>query len=400
MLLSEFDASAYPAGTFSPDVHWYDPFVVLAAIAGATTSIRLGTGSRSFPTARRSSRPGGGLAGLQERREVLLRRRSRLDARGVRRPGGPVLRAGSTDRRVPCGHEAAVVRQRRGVPRRVRRLPRGTHQSPTADRPHPPILVGGETPAALRRIARHGDGFCINWKSLTEFRRFLIRWRRAWQRTAGRSRTCTCSWPAPIPTSCGRSATTSGRTRTWDSPRSPSCRRRLPAEGFALMHELADEFISIASKAGGPPTMRTTVISPLSVSHVGLLTAEIESCVERWERCSTPPGLKSARRGTRRTRGSGDLPAFGTGRSSRCSRCGTEQSRPMPWPPVGRRSPVGAGRGHPWGGTRAAQARRWVRLRKPVDGDAAPRLARRVLDARGRDRAHRRRRGRAFRPAQ
>jgi len=30
--------------------------------------------------------------------------------------------------------------------------------------------------------------------------------------------------------------------------------------------------------------MRTTVISPLSVSHVGLLTAEIESCVERWER--------------------------------------------------------------------------------------------------------------------
>lgn len=30
--------------------------------------------------------------------------------------------------------------------------------------------------------------------------------------------------------------------------------------------------------------MRTTVISPLSVSHVGLLTAEIETCVERWER--------------------------------------------------------------------------------------------------------------------
>ena len=30
--------------------------------------------------------------------------------------------------------------------------------------------------------------------------------------------------------------------------------------------------------------MRTTVISPLSVSHVGLLTAEIEACVERWER--------------------------------------------------------------------------------------------------------------------
>ena len=30
--------------------------------------------------------------------------------------------------------------------------------------------------------------------------------------------------------------------------------------------------------------MRTTVISPLSISHVGLLTDEIEVCVERWER--------------------------------------------------------------------------------------------------------------------
>ena len=49
VLLSEFDASAYPAGTFPPDVHWYDPYVVLAAIAGATTSIRLGTGVAVVP---------------------------------------------------------------------------------------------------------------------------------------------------------------------------------------------------------------------------------------------------------------------------------------------------------------------------------------------------------------
>jgi alkanesulfonate monooxygenase SsuD/methylene tetrahydromethanopterin reductase-like flavin-dependent oxidoreductase (luciferase family) len=31
-----FDESTYPAGTFQPKVHWYDPFIALAVIAGCT----------------------------------------------------------------------------------------------------------------------------------------------------------------------------------------------------------------------------------------------------------------------------------------------------------------------------------------------------------------------------
>ena len=38
-----------------------------------------------------------------------------------------------------------------------------------------PILIGGETPPALRRIAKYGDGFYINWKAPAEFADLLDR---------------------------------------------------------------------------------------------------------------------------------------------------------------------------------------------------------------------------------
>ena len=44
-----FDPTMYPAGTFEPGVHWFDPFVALATIAGCTTTIRLGTGIAVVP---------------------------------------------------------------------------------------------------------------------------------------------------------------------------------------------------------------------------------------------------------------------------------------------------------------------------------------------------------------
>src|SRR5438270_13168136 len=44
VLIPEFDFSTYPAGFFDPGMPWYDPFVVLAAIAGVTKTIRLVTG--------------------------------------------------------------------------------------------------------------------------------------------------------------------------------------------------------------------------------------------------------------------------------------------------------------------------------------------------------------------
>jgi len=171
VLLSEFDASTYPAGTFPPDVHWYDPFVVLAAIAGATTSIRLGTGVAVVPyrpaiqqaqaVASLDFLSGGRFfygIGLGWMREEFAALGVPFSERGRRTDEYlavmKLLWSGSGE-----GFHGEFVDFQAG-----RISPRPLSE------PHPPILVGGETPAALQRIARHGDGFCINWKSLTEFR--------------------------------------------------------------------------------------------------------------------------------------------------------------------------------------------------------------------------------------
>jgi probable F420-dependent oxidoreductase len=174
VVLSEFDASAYPAGTFPPDVHWYDPFVVLAAIAGATTSIRLGTGIAVVPyrpaiqqaqaVATLDFMSGGRFfygVGLGWMREEFAALGVPFSERGRRTDEYlevmKLLWSGTGD-----GFRGEFVDFDGG---RISPRPLSA--------PNPPILVGGETPAALRRIARHGDGFCINWKTLPEFEELL-----------------------------------------------------------------------------------------------------------------------------------------------------------------------------------------------------------------------------------
>jgi probable F420-dependent oxidoreductase len=174
VLLAEFDASRYPAGTFPPDVYWYDPFVVLAAIAGATTSIRLGTGIAVVPyrpaiqqaqaVASLDFMSGGRFfygIGLGWMREEFAALGVPFSERGRRTDEYlavmKLLWSGSGE-----GFHGEFVDFDGG---RISPRP--------LSKPHPPILVGGETPAALQRIARHGDGFCINWKSLTAFRALL-----------------------------------------------------------------------------------------------------------------------------------------------------------------------------------------------------------------------------------
>jgi len=249
VLVSEFDASAYPAGTFPPDVHWYDPYVVLAAIAGATTSIRLGTGVAVVPyrpaiqqaqaVASLDFMSGGRFfygVGLGWMREEFAALGVPFSDRGRRTDEYlavmKLLWSGSGE-----GFHGEFVDFHGG-----RISPR-----PTSD-PHPPILVGGETPAALQRIARHGDGFCVNWKSLSEFRALLDSLTPC---VAAEGRQLSdlymqlaCTDPDLVRAERDNLGTYEdlGLTEITFMPTAGS-----PAEGLDLMHELADEFISIAS---------------------------------------------------------------------------------------------------------------------------------------------------------
>ena len=174
VLTLDFDEASYPAGSFPPSVYWFDPFVLLAAIAGATTTILLETGIAVLPyrppiqqaqaVATLDFMSGGrfrygvGLGWMQEEFEALdvpfAERGRRVDEHlEVMK----LLWSGSD-----AGFHGEFTDFARG---RLHPMP--------AQRPHPPILIGGESPAALRRIIRHGNGFYINWKTLPEFTRLV-----------------------------------------------------------------------------------------------------------------------------------------------------------------------------------------------------------------------------------
>ncbi|WP_340318187.1 LLM class F420-dependent oxidoreductase [Rhizorhabdus argentea] len=174
LIPNAFDASVYPAGQFDFQAPWYDPLVWLATIAGATKTIRLGTGvavvgyRQPIPQAQAIATldfmSGGRFffgAGVGWMREEF-------DALGVPFPE----RGQRTDEYLEVmkflwsGNDSAFHGKFANFAGgRINPLP--------VQKPHPPILIGGETPSALRRIARHGDGFYINWKTLPEFEALL-----------------------------------------------------------------------------------------------------------------------------------------------------------------------------------------------------------------------------------
>lgn len=169
-----FDASAYPAGIFDAGTPWYDPFVLLGAIAGLTRTIRLGTGIAVIPY-----RPpvqqaqaiatldfmsegrffyGAGIGWMKEEYEAVG---VPFAGRGQRADEYleiiKSLLSGKSD-----GFQGDCVNFSGG---HIRPLP--------VQKPHPPIIIGGETQPALRRIAKYGDGLYVNWKTLAEFEQLL-----------------------------------------------------------------------------------------------------------------------------------------------------------------------------------------------------------------------------------
>ncbi|MEJ7935508.1 LLM class F420-dependent oxidoreductase [Sphingobium sp. AN558] len=170
----DFDDSVYPAGTFEGGTPWYDPLVFLAVIAGATKTIRLGTGvavvayRQPVPQAQAIATldfmSGGRLfygAGVGWMREEFEALGVPFAERGARCDEYievmKLLWSGSTE-----PFQGKFISFNGG---RINPLP--------TQKPHPPILIGGETSPALRRIARLGDGFYINWKSLPEYRKLM-----------------------------------------------------------------------------------------------------------------------------------------------------------------------------------------------------------------------------------
>lgn len=169
-----FDDTAYPAGIFDAATPWYEPFVLLAALAGATKTIRLGTGiavvsyrppiqqAQAIATLDFISEGrfyyGAGIGWMREEFDTLG---VSFDERGPRSDEYldviTLLLSGSAD-----GYKGKFVDFPGG---RLNPLP---HQ-----KPHPPFIIGGESRPAIRRIARYGDGFYINWKSLPELDLFI-----------------------------------------------------------------------------------------------------------------------------------------------------------------------------------------------------------------------------------
>lgn len=171
---NQFDDSNYPAGTFDSAVPWYDVFIFLATIAGATTTIRLGTGIAVVPY-----RPpvqqaqtistldflsegrffyGAGVGWMREEFEAL---------------GIPFQERGPRTDEYLEAMKSLLSGTGEGFNGQFVQFP-GVRLSPLpAQKPHPPIIIGGETQPAMRRIAKYGDGFYINWKTVPELERFL-----------------------------------------------------------------------------------------------------------------------------------------------------------------------------------------------------------------------------------
>ena len=164
VLINQY-ASQYPYSQdgrlpMSTQVDILDPFTALTFAAATTTNIRLGTGSVWCRSATRWSRPkevasldklsggrfdfGVGIGWLAEE----------FDAVGV-----PWPRRAQRTPRVFAGHEAAVDRGRAEFNGEFCSFPKSVMLPKPVQKPHPPIIFGGESTPALKRVGEVGDGW-------------------------------------------------------------------------------------------------------------------------------------------------------------------------------------------------------------------------------------------------
>lgn len=169
---TEFDASAYPAGSgdYLATSPWYDPFVLLAAVAAATRTIAIGTAVAVVPY-----RPP-----VQQAQAIAT-----LDFMSGGRfwygIGLGWMREEFEALEVPMSERAGRTRESIEIMKRLWagdnspyrgkffNFPGGRLHPRPVQNPHPPIIVGGDGLHAFKRIAELGDGFQFNFKTLPEF---------------------------------------------------------------------------------------------------------------------------------------------------------------------------------------------------------------------------------------
>lgn len=165
VVLIDDPASRYPYSTdgdygFPPETPWYEAVATLAYLAARTENVELGTAvcvlpqrqpvllAKQLATVDRLAggrlRLGVGAGWLAEEFAALG---APFDDRGSRTDAAIALLRACWTGAPPPGEYGAV------------RLPEGVHCRPTPVNDTVPILVGGNSPAALRRAAHLGDGW-------------------------------------------------------------------------------------------------------------------------------------------------------------------------------------------------------------------------------------------------
>jgi Luciferase-like monooxygenase len=136
-----------------------DPFVTLSVAAAVTTRLKLATAICLVIQRDTTDREARGLARPGIERPFPLCHRLRLECRGDGRPRHHVRDPHDKDAGADRSHEGDLEQGHRRVSRPNRRLSAnaGLAQS-RAEKPHPPIIVGGAFRLAGRRAIRYGDG--------------------------------------------------------------------------------------------------------------------------------------------------------------------------------------------------------------------------------------------------
>jgi alkanesulfonate monooxygenase SsuD/methylene tetrahydromethanopterin reductase-like flavin-dependent oxidoreductase (luciferase family) len=165
VVMVDRSSSRYP---YAPDgqiavpaaADWLDALICLSFAAAATSTITIATRGAVVAGAQsRRDREDGCDAGRPVRRPIGPRRRRGVVVGGVRGPGSalrPARRAYRGVRRRHADHLAPGRRLLRGRVRPVRRHP---GEPEAVGRRAIPIVVGGNSDTALRRVARWGDGW-------------------------------------------------------------------------------------------------------------------------------------------------------------------------------------------------------------------------------------------------
>ena len=140
--------------------HALDPLVALAFAAAATERIRLHT--NLFVAAYRNpflAAKGVATLDVLSGGHVRPGDRGRLPGRGVRRPRGAVRRAQRPYRRGHRRHEGRLVGWERLVTGTGFSAAGNTMLPRPAQRPHPPLWIGGNSLRAVRRAVESADGW-------------------------------------------------------------------------------------------------------------------------------------------------------------------------------------------------------------------------------------------------